>query len=397
MTGARSGWSPTIDRRSSAAPGAVELDLAVDLGAVENRAVHDVRVVVPQLVPDGGQVGVRAAEPDQGVRHRPAVEGAELGRDRGPGRAEGRLVDDAVEVEPLGEAGGADVHAEALVDVRGRSERELRAAAARVEDRERAAGDGKRRGGRHVGEPGLLLPGDDLDLDACPLTDGLDERRAVRCHAHAGGSDRRDRHDAELRSPRRPCPRSRRPCARSAPCRARRCRRGPRRAASRRRGRRPSSSVPSAARSPTWNLTEFVPTSRTAYRAAPKPASAFSPRGTLTFSRPASPSSASAAWTQCGILGLDRDRRARALGGRELAQLRHRAGDRVVPAHLVHVDRPQVGVRLDQLAAELVERVLASLEPRSLDARAPTTPRPRPPAASGNSAFITGRHCSSPP
>ena len=53
--------------------------------------------------------------------------------------------------------------------------------------------------------------------------------------------------------------------------------------------------VPSAARSPTWNLTEFVPTSRTAYRPAPKPESAFSPCGTLTFSRPASPSSASAA------------------------------------------------------------------------------------------------------
>jgi hypothetical protein len=43
--------------------------------------------------------------------------------------------------------------------------------------------------------------------------------------------------------------------------------------------------MPSVARSPTWNFTEFVPTSMTAYRAAPKPTRALSPRGKLTLGR----------------------------------------------------------------------------------------------------------------
>ena len=54
---------------------------------------------------------------------------------------------------------------------------------------------------------------------------------------------------------------------------------------------------PSARRSPTWSLTEFVPTSITAYRCA-NPTSAFSPRGKLVFGRDASPSSRTVASTR---------------------------------------------------------------------------------------------------
>src|SRR5262249_39992318 len=68
------------------------------------------------------------------------------------------------------------------------------------------------------------------------------------------------------------------------------------------------------------------------------------------------------------LLRLDRDRRARAARDRELAQLGHRAGDGVVPAYLVHIDRMQVGVRVDQLAPKQIERVLAPIERRGLDA-----------------------------
>ena len=58
--------------------------------------------------------------------------------------------------------------------------------------------------------------------------------------------------------------------------------------------------APSAVRSPTWNFTEFVPTSMTAKRCASKPASVLSSRGTLTFGRPSSPSSRTVATTRAG-------------------------------------------------------------------------------------------------
>ncbi len=58
--------------------------------------------------------------------------------------------------------------------------------------------------------------------------------------------------------------------------------------------------VPSARRSPTWSLTEFVPTSITAYRVVPKPTSVFSPRAMQTFAREARPSERTAASTRAG-------------------------------------------------------------------------------------------------
>ncbi len=58
--------------------------------------------------------------------------------------------------------------------------------------------------------------------------------------------------------------------------------------------------VPSACRSPMWSLTEFVPTSITAYRFVPKPMSVFSPRAMQTFAREARPSERTAASTRAG-------------------------------------------------------------------------------------------------
>ena len=120
ITSARSGCSPTIARRSSALRVPVELDLAVDLGPVEHRSLHDVGVVRLELVRDGCQVRDRAADADESVRPRPAVEPFELLRDRPPRLREHVLRDDAGETEPRGEAHSADVDAEALVDRPGR-------------------------------------------------------------------------------------------------------------------------------------------------------------------------------------------------------------------------------------------------------------------------------------
>ena len=66
------------------------------------------------------------------------------------------------------------------------------------------------------------------------------------------------------------------------------------------------------------------------------------------------------------ILGLDGDRPQNAPVRAQLGELGHRAADGYVPAPLVHVDREQLGSRVDELAEELLERVLGSLE-RVLD------------------------------
>src|SRR5206468_498040 len=94
--------------------------------------------------------------------------------------------------EALGEPHGADVDAEALVDLRLAAEGELRAAAARVEHDERAAYV-EPCDGRQIGEPRLLLARDHVDADATALAHGIAECRAVRRVAQAGGADGRDR------------------------------------------------------------------------------------------------------------------------------------------------------------------------------------------------------------
>ena len=60
----------------------VELDLAVDLLAVEHRALYDLGVVRGELVPDGGEIRDGAAHADESVRARASVEACQVDRDR---------------------------------------------------------------------------------------------------------------------------------------------------------------------------------------------------------------------------------------------------------------------------------------------------------------------------
>ena len=313
ITSARFGWRPTICRRSSASRRAVELDLAVDLGAVEHRALDDVRVVGLEPVLDGGEVRDRAAHPDERVGRRPAVETVEaaaIARARGCERLVG---DGPVEPEALGEPRRSDVHAELLVDPLAVAEGELRAAAARIEDGERAAPRGRARPRREVGEPRLLLAGDHLDLDAAARPDGVDELGAVRRDPQPGRPDRRDRLDARRARASSTIAGDRLDaCARSAPAAA-----------------RPSSSSPSPRRVTSARSTTVCHDAVRAPLAdveldrvradvdhgepcAPNPASALSPRGTLTCSRASrGRDRATAAMDERGIGRLDRDRAGR--------------------------------------------------------------------------------------
>ena len=83
---------------------AVEPDLPVDLGPIEHRALHHVRVVLDQAVPDRGQVGDRAAHADERIGRTPAGEAPEAVVDGAEGGGERLVGDDPLEAELLGEA-----------------------------------------------------------------------------------------------------------------------------------------------------------------------------------------------------------------------------------------------------------------------------------------------------
>ena len=101
------------------------------------------------------------------------------------------------ESEALRVAHRADVHAEPLVDRAVVAERQLRAAAARVEHRERPVRGLKPGADRLEREAALLLAGDHLDLDAGPLGDRPEDRVPVARHPQAGRADGGDRQDVE--------------------------------------------------------------------------------------------------------------------------------------------------------------------------------------------------------
>ena len=255
-------------RRSRAAPrraGAVELDLPVDLGAVEHRALDDLRVVGRERVLTAARFVTR--RPSR--RGRPAPGGrrarARSARSRrAPRRARPRRR--PVEAEALGEPHRADVDAEPLVDTVAVAERELGAAAAGVEDDERARRPGRAPEsprGRRAGPP--------------------PRRRSPRSRRRCAPGPRR--------GTRRRCGRDPQPGrahGRDRPTPFRRASSAIAAIASIVRSIGPASSRPSLEplaeprdlgavddrppravrrRSPTWNLTELVPTSITAYAA----------------------------------------------------------------------------------------------------------------------------------
>jgi hypothetical protein len=150
--------------------GAVEVDLTVDLRSVQHGALDDLRVVARKLVLDSGEIRDSASHPDEGLRGRMAGEPRELSRDHVERRGERSVRNGTAEGITLGEADGPDVQAESLVDAFPVAERELRAAAARIEHHERTLADPQPCSRGEVREAGLLLSRDDLDLGAGALS-----------------------------------------------------------------------------------------------------------------------------------------------------------------------------------------------------------------------------------
>ena len=137
----------------------VELDLPIDLVAIEDGALHDVRVIRGHAVAHGCHVRERSTHPDQRVRRRPAVEPSQVGRDRGEclGKHIGR--DRSIQAESLGVANRPDVDAEALLDAGVGTERELAAAATGVEHDERALREADPLNHGKIRQATLLLAG----------------------------------------------------------------------------------------------------------------------------------------------------------------------------------------------------------------------------------------------
>jgi hypothetical protein len=104
---------------------AVELDLAIDLRAVEHGALHRVRVIDGELAADGGEVGDRAAHANDRGGYRAPVEPLELGGDCHVQPRECRPRGPLGQPVTLREAHGTDVEAEALRDAVAVSVREL--------------------------------------------------------------------------------------------------------------------------------------------------------------------------------------------------------------------------------------------------------------------------------
>src|SRR6478672_4156245 len=174
-------------------PRPVQLDLAIDLREVEDRAVDDVRVVRREGVLDGRDVRHAAAHPDDGVRLRAPVEPRQVGADRGQRLVHDLVPDRAVQAELVRIADGADVHAESLVDPGALAEGELRAAPARVEDDRRAVAGAEARDGSEIGEPALVLAGDHVDRDSGRGLDRREHVAGVARHPQPGRADRDDR------------------------------------------------------------------------------------------------------------------------------------------------------------------------------------------------------------
>ena len=296
----------------------------------------------------------------------PAVEATELAGDRGDRRSERLLGDDAAEAEALRQAHRADVHAEALGHVARIAERELRTAAAAVEDDQRAARLETRRGGQ-IREPGLLVPGDDLDGDAAARLHGRDELGGVRCDAQACRADGRDRL---------------RPGAPRVLGHARD------RLGRARHGRRSQPSGPLEVFAEARHLGtigERLPRpvggvlgeqeldgvgadvdDRDPLRA--EPARALRPRATVVFSCPSRPSARPVRLTSSGSLASTAIVRIDRPPADMLRELGHASADRVLPSPLVDEQRAQSRARGDQLV-DRVDRPVRSRRPRAWSAR----------------------------
>ena len=335
---------------------------------------------------DRGEVGDGAAHADH-ASGRAGRRGDELAGDRGDRRIERASSDDAVEAEVLGEAHRADIHAEALGHVARIAERELRAAAAGVEDDQRAARLQTRRGGQ-IGQPGLLVAGDDLDGDAAASLHGRDELGGVRCDAQAGRTDGGDRL---------------RPGARRVLGHARD------RLGRARHGRRSQPSGPLEVLAEARHLGtigERLPRpvggvlgeqeldgvgadvdDRDPPRAEPCEdlEAARDGRVLVSVETERAPGPAH----ELRIVGFDRDRPDRSPRGGHVRELGHASADRVPPSPLVDEQRAQSRARGDQLV-DRVDRPVPPPTPSVVSTRSAAS------ASSGSGALSTGSHCWSP-
>ena len=367
ITSARPDCRPTISRRAARVARAVQLDLAVDLGAVEDGALDDLGIVRREAVLHGGEVRDRAAHSDEGIRRRPPVEALELGADRRERPRERLVGDDAVERERLGEPRCADVDAESLLDRVALAEGELRAAAAGVEHDDRAGHRAEPGTGCEIREPRLLLARDHLDVDAA--------------------SSRGHRRSARPRSARSAALQSRRSVIARTPL------------------RRASSTMPAIAST----VRAIASGASLPASASPSPRRVTSARSAIVVQLPSAcfcadvelhrvradvehgvttgaeadelteparearveprvePEVAHRGDHERRIRGLDRDRAGCAAIGHDVRELGHAAADRVALPSLVHLDGEQRRVRRDDLREQLFGRVLAALERRCVD------------------------------
>ena len=259
------------------------------------------------------------------------------------------------------QTGRADVHAEALRDTRPVAERELRAAAAGVENDHRAVSEIELRRRSEVGEPSFLLAADHLDIDPRAVAHSVDERGTVGREPQPSRADGGDRLDLRARA--------------SSTMPAIAC-------AVRRIGSSPSRPVAVEALAEPGDLGAIddrsPPTVGCALtdveldrvradvddRVAPRaePDQRVQLAGDAHVSARHQAQLAHRRDHAIRILGLHGHGLHRIAIGSQLRELRHAASDREARPPLVHPDRQQVGARLDDLGNELIERVLAALE-----------------------------------
>ena len=215
ITSARAGWRPaTHAARPPSAAGTPRS--AVHLAESTTVDVDDVRVVVVQAVLDGGEVGRGAPDRDHHVRAWPAPQVGELGRDRAERCVDGLARHGVREPEALGEPYGAHVDAKLLLDPGHPPEGELAAAPAGVEHQQWSPVSGRADTAARYASRASSRP--EMTSTTTPqrvwtaatnrpgsMPAGGPRSPPPRCRAgHRVG-------------PRRPGPRSRRPCGSSMP------------------------------------------------------------------------------------------------------------------------------------------------------------------------------------
>src|SRR5208283_4159464 len=103
------------------------LDLPLDLGAIDDRTLYDVGIVLRKPVLDRGEVRNRSPHPDQRVRRAPRPKPGEIGSDCIRRCVELRWRNHPAKAVLLGIPNRADIQTETLFDPRTAAEGELRA------------------------------------------------------------------------------------------------------------------------------------------------------------------------------------------------------------------------------------------------------------------------------